>query len=62
MFKIFNPDTKKVELVAKIDYKKHYHVSGVPFEREEPEIEEEPVIEEIIANATPKKKGRPFNK
>lgn len=58
MFKIFNPDTKKVELVAKIDYKKHYHVSGVPFEREEPEIEEEPVIEEIIV-AVPKTRGRP---
>lgn len=61
MFKIFNPDTKKVEKVEKIDYKKHYHVSGKPFdiaEEETTEIEETP-IEEVIADAKPKTRGRP---
>mgnify|MGYP007071584999 CR=1 FL=1 len=60
MFKIFNPETKKVEKVEKIDYKKHWHMSGVPFQREEPEIEEveETIIEDVIVNV-PKTRGRP---
>lgn len=52
MFKIFNPDTKKVEVVAKIDYKKHYHVSGKPFDVQD-EVEE--TVEEV---APPKPRGR----
>lgn len=61
MFKIFNPDTEKVELVAKIDYKKHYHVSGKPFDTTEVEdIVVATTIEEVLQlEEIPKKKGRP---
>jgi len=57
MFKIFNPETKKVESVEKIDYKKHWHNSGVPFEREEPETEViAETVEKVVEKTTKKKK------
>lgn len=57
MFKVFNTVTGKKEVVSKIDYKIHFHVSGKPFDTQEvAEIVEDV---EAIEEATPKKKGRP---
>lgn len=55
MFKVFNTVTGKKEVVAKIDYKIHFHVSGKPFDTQEvTEIVEE--VEETTEEVAPKKK------
>lgn len=61
MFKVYNHYLQKEEMVAKIDLNKHWKAYLVPFdsvpEEEVEEIEEESVIEEVIAAAP--KRGRP---
>ena len=63
MFQVYNHSLQKTEYVEKIDLNKHWKAYLVPFdsipEETIEEVTEEPVIEEIIANATPKPRGRP---
>lgn len=71
MFQVYNHSLQKTEYVEKIDLNKHWKAYLVPFDsvpeenieeevlEEVGEVTEEPVIEEIIANATPKPRGRP---
>ena len=67
MFKVYNPETEKIEVVAKIDYKKHWHCSKKPFSgviidevvETTPEVIETPTIEEeteVTEKVTPKKR------